>query len=184
MTPDAPEPQPHTKAVLGRSQVSLWIDTYDDIFSDFDPRPYAQRCLSDDFLIEAKKVVRERREGRLELRFLVPQAIRSPATEATIRKRLRDHFTKHARRLSAERKKRVAGGILTACAGFAIIAVAAGIPEGEDFLHRLTGVILEPSGWFTMWFGFDTVFYGTREIAADAAFYLRMVEAEILFESF
>lgn len=176
--------QPQQPTGTGKSQVSLWIDTYDDIFSDFDPRPYAQRCLSDDFLIEAKKVVRERSEGRLELRFLVPQAIRSSATEATIRKRLRDHFTKHARRLSTERKKRVIGGILTACAGFAIIAVAAGIPEGDDFLHRLIGVILEPSGWFTMWFGFDTVFYGTREIAADAAFYTRMVEADIVFESF
>ena len=39
--------------------VSLWLDNYDNIFSDFDPRSYAHRELSDDFLIEAKKVTHE-----------------------------------------------------------------------------------------------------------------------------
>ena len=30
--------------------VSIWIDSYDDVFSDFDPRSYDERNISDDFL--------------------------------------------------------------------------------------------------------------------------------------
>src|SRR3989339_701864 len=55
------------------SQVSMWLDGYDDIFSDFDPRPYSQRSLSDDFLSEAKKVSSGKTGDRLELRFLIPE---------------------------------------------------------------------------------------------------------------
>ena len=32
--------------------MSLWINCYDDIFSDFDLRAYASRNISDDFLRE------------------------------------------------------------------------------------------------------------------------------------
>ena len=32
--------------------VSLVLESYNDIFSDFDPRNYSERALSDDFLIE------------------------------------------------------------------------------------------------------------------------------------
>lgn len=37
--------------------ISLWIDSYDDIFSDFDPRHFSLRNISDDFLYEVKKGV-------------------------------------------------------------------------------------------------------------------------------
>ena len=57
--------------------VSLWLDTYEDIFSDFDPHPYGQRALSEDFLAEARRAVRDRRDEVPELRFLVPTQIRA-----------------------------------------------------------------------------------------------------------
>ena len=40
--------------------ISLILESYTDIFSDFDPRPYDQRTLSDDFLLECKKAVRRK----------------------------------------------------------------------------------------------------------------------------
>ncbi|MBI2151367.1 hypothetical protein HYU21_01420, partial [Candidatus Woesearchaeota archaeon] len=30
--------------------ISLVLDSYDDIFSDFDPRDYSEKALSEDFL--------------------------------------------------------------------------------------------------------------------------------------
>lgn len=48
-----------TEKILEMSEISIWLDNYDDIFSDFDPRPYSQRSLSDDFLAEAKKIEHE-----------------------------------------------------------------------------------------------------------------------------
>ena len=90
-------------------EISLWLDTYEDIFSDFDPRPLGQRALSDDFLSEAKRAIRERKEGSFELHLLIPTTQRSSATEAVVRKRLREHFTKHATRLAGERKSPASG---------------------------------------------------------------------------
>ena len=39
--------------------IKIWIDEYDGIFSDFDPRPYSERNMSDDFLNECNKLFRE-----------------------------------------------------------------------------------------------------------------------------
>ena len=50
--------------------ISLILDNYDDIFSDFDPRPYTVRALSDDFLNECRKAIIEKGEN-IELRFLL-----------------------------------------------------------------------------------------------------------------
>jgi hypothetical protein len=170
-------------ALLAKSQVSLWIDTYDDIFSDFDPRPYGQRALSDDFLREAKKAVRERTEGLLELNFLVPAGVRNLDHEATIRARLRSHFKKHAARLREARRRLTWQGISLAAVGFVLMMAATLLQHQPPALWRTSlTVLLEPAAWFAVWSGFDQVFYGGREIAADHEFYTRMARTEIVFE--
>src|SRR3989338_5447495 len=83
------------KHLKHHSQISLWLDTYDDIFSDFDPRHYSERALSDDFLIEAKKASLDKEGGHIELQFLVPQKIRNVKHESIIKQRLRAHFQRH-----------------------------------------------------------------------------------------
>ncbi|MBI4652464.1 hypothetical protein HY745_14550 [Candidatus Desantisbacteria bacterium] len=83
---------PEIGRILDMVQVSLQIDSYDDIFSDFDPRPFSERTLSDDFLLESKKAFREKESGRFELRFLIPIKERKLESEKIIKKRLTDHF--------------------------------------------------------------------------------------------
>lgn len=51
------------------TEISIWVDTYDDVFSDFDSRPYDNRELSDDFLTEVRKMVRSNAPGKVELKF-------------------------------------------------------------------------------------------------------------------
>jgi hypothetical protein len=173
------------EALLAKSQVSLWIDTYDDIFSDFDPRPYAQRALSDDFLAEAKKVVRERTEGTLELNFLVPAAVRDSDHETTIRTRLRGHFRRQAARLWQAKRGLTWQGIALALVGFVLMTAATLLEHQPPALWRTSlTVLLEPAAWFAIWSGFDQVFYGGREIAADHEFYTRMARTEVAFESY
>jgi len=109
--PRAPTPAPRPPAA---GAVSLWLDTYEDIFSDFDPRPYAHRALSEDFLAEARRAVLDRRDDVPELLFLVPTDARTLDDEAIIRRRLRDHFRRHADRLTRERRRGVWGSRRTA----------------------------------------------------------------------
>ena len=74
------------RQLLQLSEVSLWVDNYDEFFSDFDPRPYSQRTLSDDFLHEAKKAVREKASGKVELTLLIPKNKRAKEIENVIKK--------------------------------------------------------------------------------------------------
>jgi hypothetical protein len=171
--------------LLARSQVSLWIDDYDDIFSDFDPSPYAQRALSDDFLAEAKKAVRDRPGGVPELRFLVPEAARNQGPEAMICKRLREHFRKHAEQLARERRRTVLRGLCIAITGFVLMMVSTFLRErGGGFWRTALNVLLEPSGWFAVWFGLDELFYGNRATAKEHAFYQKMAKTEIVFDAY
>jgi hypothetical protein len=165
--------------------ISLWIDDYDDIFSDFDPRPFSQRALSEDFLAEVKRAVRDRREGVPELRFLVPAPVRNLAGEATIRKRLREHFRRHAERLGRVHRRIVWTGVAIAAAGFGVMTTSA-LLRGQPgaFWWTLLNVVLEPSGWFAVWFGLDRLCYGVRDIAHEREFYRKMGKAEVVFVAY
>src|ERR1035437_10528573 len=65
-------------------QVSIWLDCYDDIFSDFDPRPYTERSLSDDFIAEAIKVSREKLVKISDFKLLIPAGKRNDEQQAII----------------------------------------------------------------------------------------------------
>jgi hypothetical protein len=165
--------------------VSLWLDNYDDIFSDFDPRPYGQRALSEDFLAEARRAVRDRHDEVPELRLLVATAARHANDEAIIRKRLRDHFRKHADRLRRKRHRMVWASLGVAAAGFALMTAATLLRRQPETIGRtVLHVFLEPAGWFAVWFGLDQLFYGVREIAREQAFYWKMARAEVVFTAY
>ena len=77
------------KSIMDNAEISLILDTYDDIFSDFDPRPYNERALSEDFLIEARKAARDKNTG-IELHFLIPTPMQDKASEELIRQRAKN----------------------------------------------------------------------------------------------
>ena len=82
-------------ALMREGNISLILEEYNDIFSDFDPRPYEHKALSDDFLTECRKAARDKDVHELELRLLMPKEIRNLDDEAKIKHRLHEHFHKH-----------------------------------------------------------------------------------------
>ena len=175
-----------TQKILQMSEISLWLDNYDDIFSDFDPRPYSLRSLSDDFLLEAKKASRDKDANRLELRFLISQEHRDPKAEATIKKRLRDHFTKHSNQLEKDMTKVRNQAIITLLLGVILMLVASYLDSLNlnFFAARFLFVLLEPTGWFLTWFALDRIFYSPELKKAEYEFYKKMVKCEIMFISY
>ena len=105
---------------MPKSEVGILIQDYGFLFSDFDPRPLHQRAISDDFLREVRKFTFEESPGTAELRFLVPEHERNNASEAIIKKRLREHFKKHFLVLDAESKRIFKNGLLRFFAGLGI----------------------------------------------------------------
>ncbi len=169
---------------LQKASISLVIDTYDDIFSDFDPRPFNERALSDDFLLECKRAARDKEEG-LELLMAVPKDKRKTDDETKISKRLKDHFKKHYLEKQKEISKIKNEGWTWVFIG-TVLMIVAGILETytAGFLINLLIIVLIPAGWFSFWEGFGKILIFAREKSPDQEFYRKMSSAKIEFRSF
>ena len=175
----------HKKESLTRPSVSIWLDSYDDVFSDFDSRPFSERALSDDFIVEARKMAKEKPEGKIELKLLMPSAKRNHETEAIIIKNLHTHFRHFANTIETEVKQIRRRGSILSIVGFLLMIAAAYIISisEKSFYFNVLRVVLEPSGWFMVWFGLEDIFYGSRKKKPELDFNLKMAHAEISFVS-
>jgi hypothetical protein len=173
--------------LLNKSEISLWLDNYNDIFSDFDPRPYAHRALSQDLLDEAKRATREAPSG-IELRFLIPNTQRNLQHEFMIKKRLREHFKKHAAQLEDDYKQMRKKGVILTVIGMILLAAATFLymNNNNQWWNAFLVVLFEPAGWFTVWIGLEKAFavYESKEHKFNRQFYQKMTKAEFKFEGY
>ncbi|MDE1874131.1 MAG: hypothetical protein KGI04_03370 [Candidatus Micrarchaeota archaeon] len=174
------------KSAIDKAEISLILDNYDDIFSSFDPRPYDERALSEDFLKEAKNAARGKRRG-IELRFMVPATLRNTKSEDLIKARLKEHFRKHYSALKGEFARRRRLAILMMLAGIAI-GVADAILlsfSGISIVVRDTvEIVFTPASWYTIWNGLDRLLIRPQEDAAEESFNKKMTDAQITFTSY
>lgn len=163
--------------------ISLILDSYDDIFSDFDPRGYSERSLSDDFLAECKKVALDKGE-KLELRIMVPRKLRNVRDELKIKKRLKSHFHKHYLEKHAEVRKVKKLGASWFLMGTILMIISTLLYDETGFIFKLLEVMLTPAAWFMFWEGLDKIFISSREKEPDFKFYKKMSHAQIFFLSY
>lgn len=171
------------KELMEKAEISLILDTYDDIFSDFDPRPYGERALSVDFLSETRREARDKNVG-IELNLLIPKTARNPADEETIKTRLKAYFRKSYRYAKEELSKRNRQAMALVVVGIAIGAVDVYMLSLEgisSILKSAIEIVLTPASWYTIWTGFDELMIKPREMVADSAFYKKMSGAQIIF---
>ncbi|MDQ3108780.1 MAG: hypothetical protein M3R17_02705 [Bacteroidota bacterium] len=174
----------HTKQML--RDLNLWIDSYDDLFSDFDSRPLSERGISDDFISELNKLIPEK-EGFIEtLRFQVPAKVRDEKTEAIIIDRLSKDFSRHYLRFTDEVDANRKKGILMTFFGIAALITAVLIISlGENVIWQNTlKVLFEPAGWFLVWSGLDKIFFGGKSVKQRREHYARLEKSKVEFVSF
>jgi hypothetical protein len=172
--------------LLKKASISMLLESYDDIFSDFDPRAYTERALSDDFLIEARKAVRETKMGVFELHLLIPKNLHKPHEEGTIKDRMHQHFRQTEHYLLQEQKGVLKKGIVLTSIGVLLMLIGSilSISAQQEYLLHLLRVIVEPGGWFMVWYGLDQIFYVSKEQKSDLNFYRKMMKAEIHFDPY
>lgn len=173
--------------LLKLSEISLWLDTYDDIFSDFDSREYSQRALSDDFLFETKKASRDKASGTIQLSFLVPKDKRNLSTETIIKKRLREHFKKHYHQQKNEVQKETNKGIFFTLIGIILMLVSAYLVfkiKDKNLLLTFVLTLFEPGGWFFFWQGLTLALFETKDKKTELVFYEKMTKCDIQFYSY
>jgi len=74
------------------TELSIWLDYYDDIYSDFDSRHYLKRRISEDFLHELRMAKKYKRERVTDLLLFLPQEKREGNSEKMIINSLKDFF--------------------------------------------------------------------------------------------
>ena len=171
---------------LKQSKISLILDDYNDLFSDFDPRAYTDRALSHDFLVEAKSAAKDKALGTIELSFLIPSHIRNQGAEHIIKKRLREHFKKHYIQLQNELNKIRKKGLIFAVVG-AIIGTGAtfiAVSPLNQVLKSALLIILEPASWFSIWSGLDHFFFVSQAKKSELEFYKKMLDIPISFQDY
>lgn len=172
--------------LLRKSEISLWLNHYDDIFSDFDSRPYSERALSDDFLAETKRASRDKRQGGIELSLLVPKDKRSIKHEMMIKKRLHEHFKKHYHLLHNELREVFVRGTFFAILGVITMFIASYILFNDPHTLSMKFLItfLEPAGWFFFWEGLGLMIFKSKIRDPDFVFYRKMSSCNVGFTSY
>ncbi|MDP2642024.1 MAG: hypothetical protein Q8P21_01905 [bacterium] len=170
-------------------EISLKLEQYDDIFSDFDMRPYSRRALSVDFLDEIKRASTDKDESGIELLLHVPEEGRSESSEATIKERLWKHFDKHYGLLLTDKRRTIRQGLTMVSLGV-IFMVAATFIIFEDptdsLLLSFLVVFLEPAAWFLLWEGMDQIIFNSKEVNPELSFYRKMsvLPKNVYFKSY
>lgn len=141
-------------------EISIAIDTWDDIFSDFDPRPLNERELSEDFINELKRRYRETRKGSFRVSIYAPVALRDEKAERIVTQRLKKHF----RHWTLVRQKQLNGirarGFIFVTCGVLSLGFLTFITFFKLFSElaiEILGIILMPLGWFGIWEGFSKI---------------------------
>jgi len=169
---------------MKQANISLITDNYEDIFSDFDPRPYLQRSLSEDFLEECKRAARDKEDG-LELRILVPKDQRNVKDEWKIKKRLKEHFSHH---LNIEENKfnstRREGLLWVFLGAIVNLIVVYGLITFKGDVAQVIFGFFEVPVWFLVWEGMGKIFMESKKNRHGYDFYKKMAKAEINFTEY
>jgi hypothetical protein len=170
-------------------EISLRLEQYDDIFSDFDIRPYDRRALSTDFLDEIRRASRDKNGGGIELVLHAPEKERNETNENTIRERLVAHFEKHRGMLQKDKQKVVGIGAVMVAVGIICMILATLIifkDSDDKLLSSFLIVFLEPAAWFLLWEGMDQIIFNSRNINPELNFYKKMAHqnSHIYFETY
>ncbi len=166
-------------------EICIWIDRYDDVFSEFDSRPFSDRALSDDFLREVRKMAGEKSSDHIVLKFNVLDGERSEESEAIIINNLNHYFQNIADALKAEQRLALKQGYMLLGTGFTLIIslfYVTTLHISTAYTHGLN-LMLEPVGWFMTWTGLDSVFQIAKKSSAALDFNSKMAEAKIKFNS-
>jgi len=170
---------------LHMSEISIITDDYEDVFSDFDPRSFEVRELSDDFIREVKRASKQKGE-QIELRIMVPKAKRNTMQEEVILRRIRAHFKDGLHHVHSQLSKMRNKSIWYIAAGMVLMLLATYVASlgTQDFISKFLFVFFEPAGWFIFWTGLEILFVKMADKHDDHSFYRKLANCEITFVSY
>ena len=171
------------QSLLKLAEISILLNSYNDIFSAFDPSEYSTRTLSDDFIIQVKSISKSKDGPKLSLNLLLPASARNELEEKVIGKRLHSHFKDAYHQVASEVKKTKWKGILLTAIGIVLMLTASYLSymQPQKYHVHFLLVLFEPAGWFLLWAGLDHLVYQSKITKKDFDFFSKMTKSEIKF---
>ena len=171
------------KAKREVKEIGLWLDTYEDIFSDFDPRPLSVRALSDDLIGELRKACGDTDGSHVKISLLLPAKRRRADQEKIILERLSGHFHKHYKQSLAELRSVWKKGMIYISLGLVVMLSGGYLTESPSVVQKFLKTLMEPAGWFLLWSGLDHFISLSQGIRKDRKFYEILTGAKIEFKT-
>ena len=163
------------------NEIPLMLNSYQDIFSDLDPRDYIHKALSGDFILECKKASIEKKD-KIKLKLFIPKDKRNLNNETQIKKRLKEHFNKHFLEKKEDLKKLKRQGFFWFVLGCSLIVLTSlPLQENLSLILKILINISHPAGWFFLWEGLGKILLTSKEKKPDFIFYKKMANSEISF---
>ncbi len=167
------------------ADIKLWLDSYNDIYSDFDSRHYLKRRISEDFLDELRNELKISKLHNGNIIFLLPQIERDEASEKVIAKGLTEYFKKQYEFHKNKCTHKLNQGMLLFLSGFFIMLLNSwcSFHYKETFLIIFLRILLEPAGWFLLWAAFDFVYYDFSKLKTERNRFQLLSNVEIMFNT-
>lgn len=163
------------------TEIGIALDTYDDIFSDFDIRGYDERAISRDFLDELRLRLRRRAgEAALAIVFLIPLSERSPQQESLVLERLKSFFQERRAYYRKENSRTLLTSLLLVAIGLGL-ALGANLLANRAGASSLLGDFLLIPAWFFVWNGLELLIKNRREINRKGEYYGQLCGARLEF---
>ncbi|MFN7991221.1 MAG: hypothetical protein U0R44_03620 [Candidatus Micrarchaeia archaeon] len=158
--------------------VDIALDSYDDIFSDFDPSPFTTRILSEDFLRELYRRYPQAGKGQYVVNLTMPASLRQEKTEHLIRKRIKDHFRDRIRILELRTREKLHSGLIRCLFGFAISIAFFVFPSLESApLLTILSVLI----WYSLWSGFELILESSLRLSRKKGVVEKLMKADYNF---
>lgn len=167
------------------AELSLWLDDFDDIYSDFDSRHFLKRRISDDFLHELQLSLKYRDTPINNLVLLIPKQKRNSEIEKDTITSLHNYFS-HQFYLNENRYRKVFWkSMIMLFSGIIIMSVnfIFNFKYQQNIALSLLRVLFEPAGWFLMWAGLDALYYDLHTLKKEKAKFNSLAQMKIHFQS-
>ena len=166
-------------------EIAIVIDTWDDVFSDFDPSPLNERTVSGDFIEELKKRYREMQRGIFIISIYAPLFLKDSNSERMVTQRLKKHF-RYVFLLKKKNltRRRVRGLIFVVVGIFSLTFLT--LATYFNFLTKLaldmSAIVLMPLGWFGFWEGLSKLIDTSPAFIREEKLFEKLSKASYRFK--
>ncbi len=163
----------------------FWLDSYNDIYSDFDSRHYKSRRISEDLLHELRTDMRYNQQSLEELHLFLPGKKRNEATEAIIADSMKSFFLMQYHRYQIKCRRKLYVSTIMGFSGITIMLLDAVLIflNIRTLATTLLSTVMEPASWFLLWTAVDYLIYDWKELKKDRNFYRKLSEANVIFQT-